>query len=52
MPASRMSEKKSASRMPRTRCASGGISEAMNKFQTAKLSKIAEEYKLDARDVN
>ena len=24
----------------------------MNKFQTAKLNKIAEEYKLDARDVN
>ena len=52
MQASRMREKKSASHMSRTRYVCNGISKIMNKFQTAKLNKIAEEYKLAERDVN
>lgn len=51
MPASHMSEKKSAGHMQLARYASNGISEMTSK-QDKKLQKIAEEYKLDARDAN
>ena len=51
MPASHMSEKKSASHMSLARFASNGSSE-MTSQQEKKFAKIAEEYKLDARDVN
>lgn len=52
MPGSHVSEKKSASSMTHMRFTSSLASEIMSKWQTAKLSKIAEEYKLDMRDVN
>ena len=51
MPASRAREKKSESRMPRARYASNGSSD-MTSQQEKKFAKIAEEYKLDTRDVN
>ena len=51
MQASHMSEKKSASRMSRASSRSSGISEMTSK-QEKKFANIAEEYKLDARDVN
>ena len=51
MQASHMSEKKSAGHMSRARYASNGISD-MTSQQEKKLQKIAEEYKLDTRDVN
>ena len=51
MPASRASERKSASRMSLARYASSGISE-MTSQQDNKLQKIAEEYKLAERDVS
>ena len=51
MLASQMSETKSAGHMQRARYASSGISEMTSK-QEKKLQKIAEEYKLDTRDVN
>ena len=46
-----MSEKKSASHMQRTSSQSNGISE-MTSQQEKKFAKIADEYKLDTRDVN
>ena len=46
-----MSEKKSASRMSLVRFASNGISE-MTSQQERKFAAIAEDYKLDTRDVN
>ena len=51
MLASHMSEKKSAGHMQLARYASSGISEMTSK-QEKKLQKIADEYKLDTRDVN
>ena len=51
MPASRASEKKSVSHMSLARFASSGSSE-MTSQQEKKFAKIAEEYKLDTRDVN
>ena len=52
MQASRASVMKSAGHIARVRSASSGISEIMNKLQTAKLRKIAEDYKLAERDVS
>ena len=51
MPASRASEKKSVSHIALARFASNGISE-MTSQQEKKFAKIAEEYKLDTRDVS
>ena len=51
MPASHMSERKSASHMSLASFRSSGISE-MTMKQEKKLQNIAEEYKLDTRDVN
>ena len=51
MPASRASEKKSVSRIVLARSASSGSSEMTSK-QEKKFAKIAEDYKLDTRDVN
>ena len=51
MPASCASEKKSVSHIALARCASNGSSE-MTSQQEKKFAKIAEEYKLDTRDVN
>lgn len=52
MPSSHMSEKKSVSHMSLARYASNGISKIMTSQQEKKFAKIAEEYKLDTRDVN
>ena len=52
MPASRASEKKSVSHMSLARSESSGISKIMTSQQEKKFAKIAEEYKLDTRDVN
>ena len=51
MQASRASEKKSVSHIALARSASNGSSE-MTSQQDKKLYKIAEDYKLDTRDVN
>ena len=51
MPASLTSEKKSAGHIALARFASNGSSE-MTSQQEKKFKHIAEEYKLDTRDVN
>ena len=51
MPASHMSEKKSVSHIVLARFASNGSSD-MTSQQEKKFKHIAEEYKLDTRDVN
>lgn len=52
MPSSRTSEKKSASHTSLARSESNLTSKTMTSQQEKKLQKIAEEYKLDTRDVN
>lgn len=51
MPSSRMSVMKSVSHIALARFASSGSSD-MTSQQEKKLQKIADEYKLDTRDVN
>lgn len=51
MQASHMSEKKSVSHIALARSTSNGSSE-MTSQQEKKFAKIAEDYKLDTRDVN
>ena len=52
MPSSHMSERKSAGHMSLARSESNLTSKTMTSQQEKKFAKIADEYKLDTRDVN